>query len=195
MFDKLLLASASPRRMDLLTECKIPFDSVNHEFDEDSADEKNPVRLSEILASGKAHSIAGKAVYHDKLVLGVDTIVAHNNEVLGKPENAAEAERFIRLLSGKTHRVISGISLVNRSNSINITRHSVSRVSFIKFNEKFIKYYLDNNLWPGYAGGYAIQGIFGMFAGKIKGSYSNIVGLPVDVLYKMLKDINFKFVW
>lgn len=192
MNDKLILASSSPRRIELLTECKIPFEVVNHEFDEDSIKIKNPVRLVEELSRGKAESIAIKKEYYKKSVLGVDTIVVYQKRILGKPKSKKEAEEFIRLLSNKTHRVISGIALVNKEKSINIVKHSISFVKFAKISKEFIKYYLDNNLWEGYAGGYAIQeSFFNLVVEKIKGSYSNIVGLPVNVLYNMLKDTNF----
>jgi septum formation protein len=195
MTDKLILASSSPRRVELLTECRIKFETVNHNFDENSVNEKNPVKLAEILSLGKAQSVALKNDYYDKYVLGVDTIVVYKNQILGKPGDRAEADKFIRLLSNKTHKVISGISLVNSLKSFKMVKSSISKVTFVKFDEKFIKYYLDNNLWAGYAGGYAIQSLFSLFAKKIQGSYSNIVGLPVDVLYKMLKSINFNFLW
>lgn len=195
MNDTIILASGSPRRIELLTTCKIPFTAVNHEFDEDSLNLNNPVKLAEKLAEGKALSVACKAEFKNYFVLGVDTIVVYKNKVLGKPSDRKEAERFIRLLSNKKHKVITGISLVNTVKSIICTRSVVSGVQFIKFDEKFIKYYLDNMLYEGYAGGYAIQSLFSMFAKKIQGSYSNIVGLPVDMLYTMLKHVNFKFIW
>ena len=191
MINKLILASSSPRRMELLNNCRIPYDVVKHKFDEDSVNEKDPVRLVRLLAMGKAESVANQKEYIDNYVLGVDTIVAIKNEILGKPEDKIEAERFIRILSNKTHRVLSGVSVVNKNKNIFLVKHSVSFVKFMPIDENFIKFYLDNNLWKGYAGGYAIQGIFSLIVDNIKGSYSNIVGLPVNLLYKILKDINF----
>lgn len=196
MKDILLLASSSPRRIKLLTDCKIPFKAIDHAFDESSVTHKNPVKLAKLLAFNKANSIAEKAGYRNKYVLGVDTLVVLKQQILGKPKNKFEAEKFIKLLSANTHKVISGISLINFEKSIKIIKSSISYVKFIKIDEKLIKYYIDNNLWEGYAGGYAIQeSIFDLIVKKIKGSYSNIVGLPVNVLYNMLKDINFEFVW
>jgi septum formation protein len=195
MQDKLILASSSPRRTELLNACHIKFEVLKHKFDEDSIIEKNPIKLAEKLAYGKAKSIAYIKEYHNKYVLGVDTIVVFKNHVLGKPKDKNEAEKFVRMLSNNKHYVISGISIVNNEQSLNLTRYSQSLVVFNKINDNFIKYYLDNNLWKGYAGGYAIQSIFSIFVKKIKGSYSNIVGLPVDILYKMLKDINFRMLW
>ncbi len=200
MPDKLILASSSPRRIELLKSCHISFEKIDHEFDENSLKIKNPVKLAMQLAKGKAQSIVDKKEFdkkkfNDSFILGVDTIVAINNKVLGKPKDKTEAEYFIRLLSGKTHRVISGIAIINSARSIGLVEHSISFIKFSKFSENFIGYYLKNKLYEGFAGGYAIQGIFNMFAEKIKGSYSNIIGLPVDVLYEMLMSVNFKFEW
>jgi septum formation protein len=191
MTDRIILASGSPRRKELLSSCGIKFKPVEHTFDESSVKISDPVKLAMKLAQGKARSIAEKRSYSDEFVLGVDTIVAVKNKVLGKPDSSEEAESFINLLSGKTHRVISGISLIHTGRSIEITRYSVSYVKFRPIDPDFIKFYLDNDHWKGYAGGYAIQSIFGLVAEKIKGSYSNIVGLPVDVLYSMLKEVNY----
>ena len=196
MQNQLILASSSPRRIQLLRECNISFKAIKHSFNEDLIKNKNPVKLTKLLAYNKALSIAKKSEYNKMYVLGVDTLVVIKNKILGKPLNKEEAKNFILMLSNKTHRVISGISIINIEKSIYLTRKSISWVKFMKINEKFIKYYLDNNLWEGYAGGYAIQeSIFNLIVKKIKGSYSNIVGLPVNVLYSMLKDINYNFVW
>ncbi len=196
MPDKLILASSSPRRFQLLKESKIDFKSVKHIFDEDSINNKNPVKLAKLLAFNKALSISEKPEYNNMYVLGVDTLVVVKNKTLGKPKDRKQAKDFILMLSNKTHKVISGISIINVQKSIILTKSAVSYVKFIKIDEKFLEYYLDNNLWEGYAGGYAIQeSIFNLVVKKIKGSYSNIVGLPVNILYKMLKDINFKLLW
>lgn len=196
MQDQIILASSSPRRMQLLKECNISFKAVEHSFNEDLIKDKNPIKLAKILAFNKALSVSNRPGYNDSYVLGVDTLVVIKKRILGKPRDKEEAREFILMLSNKTHKVISGISIVNKEKSIYLTRKSVSEVKFIDINEKFIKYYLDNNLWEGYAGGYAIQeSIFNLIVKKIKGSYSNIVGLPVNVLYSMLKDINYNIVW
>lgn len=194
--ETLILASGSPRRIHLLKECRIRFKAVDHSFNEDSLKIQNPIKLAEQLSYYKAKSVADRKDYYDKYVLGVDTIVAINNKILGKPRNKKQAEDFMEILSGRKHKVISGISIINNKKNINMVRSDTSIVEFMKINEKFLNYYLDNNLWRGYAGGYAIQeSIFNLIVKKIKGSFSNIVGLPVNVLYKMLQDINFDLLW
>jgi septum formation protein len=194
--DTLILASGSQRRKQLLKECGIRFKAVLHSFDEDSLIIKNPVKLAEQLSYYKAKSVADKKGFNENFVLGVDTIVAVNNKILGKPANKDQAAQFMKILSGRKHKVISGVSIINNKKSIKLIRSDTSIVEFIKINEKFLNYYLDNNLWRGYAGGYAIQeSIFNFMVKKINGSFSNIVGLPVNVLYQMLQEIHFKILW
>ena len=189
----LVLASQSPRRKDLLSSCFINFTVVEHEFDEESLFEKNPVKLAEKLAYNKAISIAKKDDFFDKYVLGVDTIVVYKNRIFGKPRSKEEAKELILDLSNKTHKVISGIALINTKENINMVKHCITKVKFGKIDANFLKFYLDNNLWKGYAGGYAIQSIFALLVEKIEGSYSNVVGLPLETLYKMLKLIKYNF--
>jgi septum formation protein len=189
MTKKIILASNSPRRMELLKNCNIIFDVVPHKFDEKSSKVKNPIKFAEFSAFNKAASISILPEFQDKFVLGVDTIVVFKNKILGKPENKNEAEKYIRMMSGKKNTVISGISLINKQDNISMINHCVSKVYFNKLHESFIKYYLDNNHWEGYAGGYAIQGIFSLVIKKIIGSYTNIVGLPMEVLFDMLNKL------
>lgn len=188
--ETLVLGSNSPRRKDLLSSCDIKFEVISHKFDETSIKYKNPVVYAENLSLKKAESLKEMTETSGKYILGVDTIVVFNNKILGKPGNIQEAESYVRMLSGRSNRVISGISLINSSKNVSITSHSISTVYFHKFNEDFIKLYLDNNHWEGYAGGYAIQGIFSLVTKKITGSYTNIVGLPMEILYGMLTKLN-----
>lgn len=192
MSDKyLVLASKSPRRKELLRSVGIKFKTVDHKFDENSADKSDPILYVEKVAYGKADSIAALPKYRDKYILGVDTIVVHDDKILGKPKNMEEADENIRDMSGKWHSVVSGVSIVNRLLGVSFTRSALSKVKFKDFSEEFIKFYLDNNHWKGYAGGYAIQGIFALTVDTIEGSYTNIVGLPLETLYDMLKTIKY----
>ena len=187
----LVVASASPRRSELLTSCGIPYRTVNHEFDEDSVVEKDPGILAREIALGKAQSVACKPEFQGEYVLGVDTVVVYGEHVLGKPADRDEALKFIRLLEGKKHRVISGIALVNREEDIALAEYAESYVTFGTIDDKFLKNFLDNNHWRGYAGGYAIQGVFSLVIREIRGSYTNIVGLPTETLYRMLNQIHY----
>lgn len=188
----LVLASESPRRIELLRNCCINFIVVKHEFNESSIIEKNPIKLATKLAYEKANSIAIKDEFFDRYVLGLDTLVSYKKEIFGKPESEKDAYNIILKLNNKIHKVISGIALINNKEKIKIVDYSITKVKF-NIDDNFLKFYLDNNLWKGYAAGYAIQGIFGLITDKIDGSYSNVVGLPLEKLYKILKLIDRNF--
>lgn len=191
-YDSLILASESPRRRELLKSANISFTVKSHSFDENSAIIDDPITYSEKLSFGKANSFESRKEFDSCYILGVDTIVVFDNMILGKPSSKEEAWANILKMSGNYHQVISGMTIINREKNICFTRSAVSNVKFCKIPEDFIKYYLEHNHWKGYAGGYAIQGIFSLVVEKIKGSYSNIVGLPMETLFEMLSLIKFK---
>ncbi len=181
---KLVLASSSPRRVELLKNSFIDFEVTTHNFDEEEHPFSDVLTYVKELATGKALSVSKD--FYDRYILGVDTIVELDGNILGKPQNKLEAKNNINLLSDKTHRVISAIAMVNQKKVIEDVDYSISHVTFDKLSDEFIKFYIDNNLYIGYAGGYAIQGLFSLVVKKIEGSYSNIVGLPMEKLYTML---------
>ncbi len=192
-FHRIVLASCSPRRADLLNAAGIKFITAKHNVSEENVISLKAEKLAEKLALMKVRSISDMKEYENELILGVDTTVVYNGTILDKPADRDEAERNIRRLSGKTHKVITGLALISKNARVCIVDRSITTVSFQKLNNDFIKYYLDNNHFQGYAGGYAIQGIFSLVVKKINGSYSGIVGLPMEILYKHLYKINFKF--
>lgn len=189
--DLLYLASASPRRKELLESVGIPFCVVPQNFDETVQVACSPEIYVRNLSEGKARA----AVLPDnaRWVCGVDTIVYFDSEILGKPGNRDEAEYNILRLSGNTHKVYSGVTLLDLENGVKYQGESVTFVKFCNLEKRFIDFYLDNRLFDGYAGGYAIQGIFACVVEKIEGSYSNVVGLPLELLYRLLRQSGFRF--
>lgn len=189
--DLLYLASASPRRKELLECVGIPFCVVPQNFDETVQGACSPEIYVRNLSEGKARA----AVLPDnaRWVCGVDTIVYFDSEILGKPGNREEAEYNILRLSGNTHKVYSGVTLLDLENGVKYQGESVTFVKFCNLEKRFIDFYLDNRLFDGYAGGYAIQGIFACVVEKIEGSYSNVVGLPLELLYRLLRQSGFRF--
>ncbi len=189
--DLLYLASASPRRSELLASVGIPFRVVKQSFEEDT----HPITLAEdyviALSLGKAMSADFSEYTDARFVLGVDTIVYNKPDILGKPKDRLEAERNIWKLSGSSHEVISGVSLVDRESGKQFSAFAKTKVFFSELDVNFVQNYLDNKHYQGYAGGYAIQGIFGLVIDKIEGSYSNVVGLPLETLYQLLKQSGF----
>ena len=190
--DLLYLASASPRRKELLESIGVSFRVVSQDFDENSQDVVSPEIYVRNLSEGKARA----AMLPDdaRWVCGVDTVVYFNGEILGKPKSRDEAEQNILRLSGQWHKVYSGVTLLDLKNKVKYQGESVTNVKFCELERQFIDFYLDNRLFDGYAGGYAIQGVFACVVEKIEGSYSNVVGLPLELLYRLLRQSGFRFI-
>ena len=174
---EIILASASPRRKEILQNTKLKF-----EIQKSDIEESMVVRL----AYEKAYDVAQKN--KDKLVIGADTIVALDNEVLGKPKDKEEAYQMIKKLSNKTHKVITGISLINISHGMVVNDYVVSLVTFKDLSEDSIKDYINTNESLDKAGAYGIQGYGALLVDNIQGDYFNIVGLPISKLSDLLKD-------
>jgi septum formation protein len=190
--DLLYLASASPRRKELLESIGVSFRVVSQDFDENSQDVVSPEIYVRNLSEGKAR--AAKLPDDARWVCGVDTVVYFDKEILGKPKSRDEAEQNILRLSGQWHKVYSGVTLLDLENKVKYQGESVTNVKFCELERQFIDFYLDNRLFDGYAGGYAIQGIFACVVEKIEGSYSNVVGLPLELLYRLLRQSGFRFI-
>ena len=169
----LLLASTSPQRRAILQQLHIPFDVVAPNYVERGDD---PVEH----AAGKARSIEPD----DRPVLGVDTIVVCDEVVLGKPENAAEAEQMLEQLSGRTHEVISGLCL--RTRAWEELHSEVTRVTFRSLVPRDLASYVNSGEWAGRAGAYAIQGRGAALVTHLEGDYLNVVGLPAALLIRVL---------
>jgi septum formation protein len=175
MQTNLILASQSPRRKELLARMGItPYKILPADIDETPLRGEKPRALVARLAKEKALKIA--SLYPSVFVLGADTVVAVGTRILGKPAHRDHAEEFLTLISGRRHRVLSGLALVTPTGNIR-SRVTETIVRVKRLNPQEIKCYLDSGEWEGKAGGYGIQGSFEVFVNDISGSYSNIVGL------------------
>ena len=183
---KVILASASPRRKEILQNTKLNFDIQKSDIEEVILENESPEDMVVRLAYEKAYDVAQKN--KDKLVIGADTIVALDNEVLGKPKDQNEAYQMIKRLSNKTHKVITGISLINLKENKIIKDYVVSFVTFKDLSEDSIKDYINTNESLDKAGAYGIQGYGALLVDNIQGDYFNIVGLPISKLSDLLKD-------
>lgn len=172
---RLILGSASPRRRDLLAQVGVVPDEVRAaEVDETPLPSELPRACAARLARAKAEAVeAGQ----DELVLAADTVVSAGRRILGKPADAAEAERFLRLLSGRRHRVTTAVCL--RLGERRWERLVETRVKMKRLSDEENAAYLRSGEWRGKAGGYAIQGLAAAFIPGIVGSYTNVVGLPL----------------
>ena len=171
----LILASRSPQRHAILKQLRIPHEIVVPSYDEHGED---PVEH----AAGKARSVAGIA--EERPVLGVDTVVVCEGRVLGKPGDAADAERMLETLAGKTHEVVSGLCL--RTPAWEELHEERTRVTFRPLTARDIAWYLLADEWRERAGAYAIQGLGASLVERIEGDYLNVVGLPATLLVRLL---------
>lgn len=183
---RLVLASASPRRRELLATLGIPFDVVCSGIDEDSAADGLPARgLAALLAERKALHVAGLPGQENAVILAADTIVAlgeqRSERILGKPACADDARSMLRLLSGKTHTVYTGVALVGPEPAGRAARVDVvaTRVRFRSLSDDRIDAYIATGEPFDKAGAYGIQGHASAFVEEIRGDYYNVVGLPV----------------
>jgi septum formation protein len=174
---RLVLASASPRRLELLRQVALAPDLVDAAaLDETPLKDELPARHALRLAVAKARAVAQR--HPGAFVLGADTVVACGRRILPKAEDAATAGRCLALLSGRRHRVHGGVALVTPAGKL-ATRHVQTIVAFKRLTAAEIAAYLASGEWQGKAGGYAIQGLAALFVRQIGGSYSNVVGLPL----------------
>ena len=178
----LILASASPRRHELLLAAGLDHSVQPTLLPEDRGPGESPVRFVQRLAEQKARA----AVRHaDDIVLAADTVVCVEDEVFGKPASDEDARRMLRLLSGRDHWVHTGICVL--SPAACIVDLASTRVSFLPLNEEEIDEYIRTGEPRDKAGAYAIQGRASKFVSRIEGSYHNVVGLPVSLVYTHLK--------
>lgn len=180
----LLLASTSPQRSAILEQLHIPFDVVAPRYEEVWPEGADAVEIAREHARGKARSVAADA--EDRPVLAVDTAVVLDGVAFGKPENAAEAERMLERLSGRTHVVVSGLCLLTPG--WEDVEHESTRVTFRELPPRELGAYVATREWAGRAGGYAIQGRGAALVRCIDGDYLNVVGLPAGLLVRLLAE-------
>jgi septum formation protein len=180
----LVLASASPRRQDLLRNAGIPFEVQPADIAEDPLPGEAAKTCAERLAREKALAVAKRRP--QDAVLGADTVVVVDSQILGKPADAADAARMLRMLSGRDHQVITGVCLV-ASGRCSVASETTT-VTMAEITEKETADYVATGEPMDKAGGYAIQGIASRWIPCIEGDYGNVVGLPVALVYRMLRE-------
>ena len=181
----LILASASPRRQELLRNAAIRFEVQPADIDETPLAGESPRDCAERLAREKATTVARKRPQDH--VLGADTIVVIDKTILGKPRDAADAARMLRLLSGRTHEVITGVCIADSIAGDGEPASETTRVTMRELSDDEIRDYVATGEPMDKAGAYAIQGIASRWIPCIEGDYSNVVGLPVALIYGILK--------
>lgn len=182
---KILLASNSPRRRELLTNLGYDFEVVSIDCDEIYPENIAVENIAEFLSNLKSNSF--RNLENDEVLITADTIVAIENEVLGKPKDEVHAQEMLRKLSGKTHQVFTGITIRNKEKSISKT--DIAHVEIDELSDDEINFYIKNYKPFDKAGSYGVQEWFGMAKiKKIEGSFYTIMGLPTHLVYSILKD-------
>ncbi len=185
---KLILASKSPRRAEILRAVGWQFESIAANIDETRELDEDAVSYVKRLAKTKAEKIHTQVV--NGIVLGADTTVVVNGEILEQPQDAEDARRMLHLLNNKWHEVLTGVALVSdgtQDGSVSVlVDHELTRVRFGEMSEAEIDWYISTGEPFGKAGAYGIQGHAALFIEEIKGDYFNIVGLPIRLVYELL---------
>jgi septum formation protein len=184
--EKLILASSSPRRKELLDAVSWPYEAIVAGIDETVRPNEAPAVYVQRLARSKAETVA--AGLQSGLVLGADTTVVINEEILGQPQDDDDARRMLKLLNSKWHEVLTGVAAI-RVGGETCVDYETTRVRFAEMTEREIDWYVATGEARGKAGAYGIQGAAGLFIEEIQGDYFNIVGLPIRLVYELTRHI------
>ncbi len=187
MMEKIILASASPRRKDLLEMLGISFTIHPSTLDEEIDPNYLPSQVVEQLALMKAKDISYH--YQEGIVIGADTIVVLDNQILGKPRDEAEAFQMLKKIQGKEHQVFSGVAVIDTKTGKTLASHEMTKVVMAPLTDTDIDAYIGTKEPLDKAGAYGIQGIGAIFIEKMVGDYFNVVGLPLFLLHSMLKTL------
>jgi septum formation protein len=184
-----ILASASPRRKQLLANAGYQFEIVVSNFDESkiSAEGISPIDYACKLALGKAQEVADR--FPDKLIVGADTIADYNGEIIGKAVSARHAEEITRKLFSQPHKIITAIAMINKNKGLQKVEYDITTVYPKKMTDEQIASHIESETWKDKAGAYALQEGGDKFVEKIVGSESNVVGLSMELFEKMIKNL------
>lgn len=187
---QLVLASASPRRLELLRQVGVEPDRIAPaDIDESPLKDETPRRMALRLARGKAQAAAPGA--DGAYVVAADTIVAVGRRVLGKPTDEAQARKWLALMSGRAHRVLTGVAVLAPDGRL-ASRIGEARIQFKRLTAAEIDAYIDSGEWRGKAGAYGVQGRAGAFVTALQGSYTAVVGLPLYETLALLEGLGFR---
>lgn len=182
--NKLILATSSPRRKELFEKFNIDYLAVDSNIVERLDPDDTPLQYAMRMAFSKAYSVSKS--YEEDIVIGSDTIVVYNDEILGKPKDEEDAYRILKLLSGNEHLVITAISIINLASNTKVVDYDLTKVKFRNLSDDTILKYLQTKESLDKSGAYGIQGFGGLLVESIAGSYYNVIGLPLVKLDEML---------
>ncbi|MDQ3181725.1 MAG: Maf family protein [Acidobacteriota bacterium] len=182
---KLILASGSPRRAEILSFVGWEFEKQVADIDETELLNESPTDYVQRLAREKAEAVAEE--YEDALVLGADTIVVIDEKIIGKPKDLIDARRMLKLLSGRWHEVLTGAAIVEVQSQKSVVEIQRTRVKFAEMTDAEIEFLVEKGEPLDKAGAYAVQAQAALFIEEIEGDYWNVVGLPVNLIYRLVK--------
>lgn len=183
---KIVLASTSPHRRELLAKTGLKFVIDPGDYEEDMTLKLKPAKLAKTLSRGKAESVAKR--HKNALVIGADTFCAYKDQLLGKPHTPKRATEMLKLLSGKAHSVITGFTIIDTKTGKSVSRAIISKVYFKKLSPQEISAYIKTGEPLEKGGAYAVHNLGSVFVKKIEGDFFNIVGLPIFELVQELKN-------
>lgn len=187
---KLILASTSKYKSNVLNQAGLKHFIVESNFNEDSVEKNDVYDYVKKLSYGKALSVVDKV--NEGIIIGMDTIVYVNGNILEKPEDLNEARGYIEMCSDNTASVITGLTLINKETNEIVNTYCESKVTLRKIDEEDIDYYIENEPNILYSSGFIIETIMSNFIDKIEGSFYNILGIPVETIYKYVYDMGYK---
>ena len=183
---KIILASGSPRRKKILEQIGLKFSVEKSNYEEKRIADSPPSQIVEFLSLEKANLLAVK--YEDAIIIGADTLVVLNGEILGKPKSEEDAREMLRKLRNKTHTVVTGFTVLDTKSGRSVTKHVETKVKFKDLSEMEISAYVETGEPMDKAGGYGIQDKGGLFIEEMDGDYFNIVGLPLFAVSETLRE-------
>ena len=191
--EPIILASSSPRRQEILKLLNIPFKVIIPNIDETLSNVIEKEQIPELFAREKVSAIIHFLPSEQEIpwILGADTLIFLDDEVIGKPQSQEQAFEILKKLQGRTHTVETAIVLYNGRTKQTSSKINKTKVTFSPMSDEEIQWYVETGEWHGAAGGYRIQGMASCFVKSIEGSYSCVVGLPISELYDILKEQNY----
>ncbi len=189
---KIILASASPRRADLLRTIGVDFEQAPSQVQERPHPDEAPPDY--IIRIARAKVIAAARKIESGLIIGADTIVVLDGQLLGKPEDEEDARQMLRSLSGRWHAVMTGVALYDAGTRREVADYEKTLVRFAQLTEKEIDWYVQSQEPLDKAGAYGIQALGGLFVEEIAGNYYNVVGLPLPLVYRLSRRLGYSFI-
>lgn len=189
---RIILASASPRRAELLQQIGVVFELAPSQIEERPHPDEAPADYITRIARAKVIAVARER--SAGLIIGADTVVVLDGQLMGKPENETDAQKMLRQLSGKWHAVLTGVALYDVQTRHEVADYEKTLVKFAQMTDAEIEWYVRTGEPMDKAGAYGIQGLGGLFVDEVAGNYYNVVGLPIPLVYRLARRLGYPFV-